>query len=399
MTINFDEVERLEQLASASGMSSGVRLAAMQFDDELGLSMGSPRGDYIQGVLRANRDLHVIFDPFWQVEIWLPIRLIDNGHVDIARWYAKRLKTCDDCGGLNHRDLRMELVSCDCADIDIVDGFDFTADECWNDSSDDEDDDRDPPPGSWGAGGGGGSDGDPASDSSDHGSDTREPQRHDELPGPHAPPHEAEDAADPLEDEYADMPDLLSETDTTGPSEGSDVPDLMSVEDSEAGDWCSDDGASSETSDDPSDEGLPPGDLDDPEDRMRLQINAIKAKQVPAGHFSALQRNTAKPKDFVRKVPKPIVVVARVNGFPVRALLDSGSLGDFMSSALADQLAVNRIVLEKPLPVQLAVQGSRTKVNYGAEVQFEYANINEKRYFDICNVDGYDLILGTPFYR
>lgn len=137
-----------------------------------------------------------------------------------------------------------------------------------------------------------------------------------------------------------------------------------------------------------------------PEDDIPLEgvrLSAAKPKQAPEGSFSALQRNAARTKDFTRKIPKPIVIIVRINGQPVRALLDSGSLGDFMSSALADQLRVKKVELEKPLAVQLAVQGSRTKVNFGTKVRFEYANITEDRYFDIVNVDGYDLILGTPF--
>lgn len=124
---------------------------------------------------------------------------------------------------------------------------------------------------------------------------------------------------------------------------------------------------------------------------------AAKVKQVPEGHFAPLQRNTAKPRDFTCLIPKPIVIVAKINGQPVHALLDLGLLGDFMLSALADQLRVVRIVLEQPLPVQLAMQGSQSKINNSTEVQFEYARINKKCYFDIANVDGYDLILGTLF--
>ena len=91
------------------------------------------------------------------------------------------------------------------------------------------------------------------------------------------------------------------------------------------------------------------------------------------------------------------MVVVKVNGQPTRALLDSGSLGDFMSTTLADQLRVKKIPLEKPLPVQLAVQGSRTRANYGAKVNLQYQGINCDRYFDVINLDGYDLILGMPF--
>jgi hypothetical protein len=87
-----------------------------------------------------------------------------------------------------------------------------------------------------------------------------------------------------------------------------------------------------------------------------LQLNGI---QVPRGTYAALQRNAAIPKDFARMVPKPVVVVVRINENPARALLDSGSLGDFMSTSLADQLKVKKTALEKPLTLQLAVQGSR----------------------------------------
>ena len=68
-----------------------------------------------------------------------------------------------------------------------------------------------------------------------------------------------------------------------------------------------------------------------------------------------------------------------------------------MSTTLADQLKVEKIPLEKPLPVQLAVQGSRTRANYGTKVNLQYQGINSNWYFDIINLDGYDLILGTPF--
>ena len=68
-----------------------------------------------------------------------------------------------------------------------------------------------------------------------------------------------------------------------------------------------------------------------------------------------------------------------------------------MSTTLADQLKVGKIPLEKPLPIQLAVQGSRTRANYGTKVNMQYQGISCHRYYDIIDLDGYDLILGTPF--
>jgi hypothetical protein len=55
------------------------------------------------------------------------------------------------------------------------------------------------------------------------------------------------------------------------------------------------------------------------------------------------------------------------------------------------------VELAKPLTIQLAVQGSRSKVNFGTKVRFEYQRVSEERFFDIINLQNYDLVLGTPF--
>jgi hypothetical protein len=52
--------------------------------------------------------------------------------------------------------------------------------------------------------------------------------------------------------------------------------------------------------------------------------------QVDRTKYPALQRSAAQVKGNQRVLPKPIVVKATINGHPARALLDSGSLGDFM---------------------------------------------------------------------
>ena len=119
--------------------------------------------------------------------------------------------------------------------------------------------------------------------------------------------------------------------------------------------------------------------------------------QVDRNKYPALQRNAAQVKGNQRVLPKPIVVKVMVNSHPARALLDSGSLGDFMSTTLADQLGVTKTRLDVPLALQLAIQGSRSKVNSVATAQLQYQGINEKCTFDIINLNGYDLILGTPW--
>jgi hypothetical protein len=61
------------------------------------------------------------------------------------------------------------------------------------------------------------------------------------------------------------------------------------------------------------------------------------------------------------------VIVVHAEGHPVQALLDSGSLTNFISTTLVDQLKI------------------------------EYQNIKEGWHFDIINIDNYDMILRTPF--
>jgi hypothetical protein len=79
------------------------------------------------------------------------------------------------------------------------------------------------------------------------------------------------------------------------------------------------------------------------------------------------------------------------------ALLDTGSHGDFVSTTLADQLRLTLNKLDKPLPCQLAASGSRTVIQHQTTVQFQFQEVNEQRTFDIMNMDGYQVILGTPF--
>jgi hypothetical protein len=135
---------------------------------------------------------------------------------------------------------------------------------------------------------------------------------------------------------------------------------------------------------------------DEHSDVESLAISAISTRIVEAD-TTHLQRNAALTRDFSCIVPKPLVVVVKINGHPARALFDSGSLGDFISSTLVDQLKLKKESLTKPIPLHLAVQGSRSMINYGTMVQLEYQNINETCYFDVANLHNYDIILGTPF--
>jgi len=68
-----------------------------------------------------------------------------------------------------------------------------------------------------------------------------------------------------------------------------------------------------------------------------IELNGIERSR---GGYSTLQRNTAITCDFTHTIPHPVVVTVHIEGQPAQALIDTGSLADFMSLMLAKQLRV-----------------------------------------------------------
>ncbi|KAF7348752.1 Retrovirus-related Pol polyprotein from transposon 17.6 [Mycena venus] len=119
--------------------------------------------------------------------------------------------------------------------------------------------------------------------------------------------------------------------------------------------------------------------------------------QIPADSVKGIAHTASTPRLSDRVVAQPLVIVVRVNGEPVQALVDSGSLGDLVSTSLADQLRLKRKELKDPITLQLAVQGSRSKINHSVNVKMSYQDITEERSFLVANLSGYDMILGTAW--
>jgi hypothetical protein len=64
---------------------------------------------------------------------------------------------------------------------------------------------------------------------------------------------------------------------------------------------------------------------------------------------------------------------------------------------LVDQLKIKKIELNKPVTLNLAVQGSRSEIKSTVTIEMGYNEIRESRTFDVININSYDLILGTPW--
>ena len=80
-------------------------------------------------------------------------------------------------------------------------------------------------------------------------------------------------------------------------------------------------------------------------------------------------------------------------------LLDSGSEGVLLSPEFTQATGIKMFALEKPIALQLACISSRSMINYRTHVTIKISRKVVKEYFDIANIEHYDMILGTPFLR
>ena len=79
--------------------------------------------------------------------------------------------------------------------------------------------------------------------------------------------------------------------------------------------------------------------IDEDEDAIVDNAVPLHGVQVVREKYVDVQRNAARVKGTDdRLLPKPVVIQMKINDSPVRALIDSGSLGDFISSTVVDQL-------------------------------------------------------------
>ncbi|EPQ49793.1 hypothetical protein GLOTRDRAFT_14475, partial [Gloeophyllum trabeum ATCC 11539] len=80
-------------------------------------------------------------------------------------------------------------------------------------------------------------------------------------------------------------------------------------------------------------------------------------------------------------------------------LFDSGSTLDCISPDFARIANITCFELNNPTSLQLGTVGSRSKVNYGAHLKLSIGGHSIDHYFDVANMDRYDIVIGTPFLR
>ena len=60
---------------------------------------------------------------------------------------------------------------------------------------------------------------------------------------------------------------------------------------------------------------------------------------------------------------------------------------------------IPKFKLESPVGLQLACVGSKSMINYGARSSIVFGNKHVEEYFNMANIDHYNVILDTPFLR
>ena len=84
---------------------------------------------------------------------------------------------------------------------------------------------------------------------------------------------------------------------------------------------------------------------------------------------------------------QPISVFWEIGGTKAHCLIDSGCEGIMISPNFIRAAKIEPFPLDKPIGIQSAVTGSKSVINYGANMTIKYEGRELKEYFDIINID------------
>ena len=101
----------------------------------------------------------------------------------------------------------------------------------------------------------------------------------------------------------------------------------------------------------------------------------------------------------MEKENRCFIAVMKLHNLEAFVLLDSGCTSDSISLEFAMSANLKAHKLEEPVPLQLGMVGSHLKINFGLFADFELGSKKGSHYFDVVNINRYDVILGTVFMR
>ena len=129
-----------------------------------------------------------------------------------------------------------------------------------------------------------------------------------------------------------------------------------------------------------------------------MQVERLGAMSEPIRQRSSM-RVTSQTKPRPELPSACLIVQGSINGLAGTILLDSGSSVNAISPAFGGVAGITAYTLEKPIGLQLGCVGSRSKINFGAQLDLTIGERKFPTYFDVVNLDHYDMVLGIPFMR
>jgi len=92
-----------------------------------------------------------------------------------------------------------------------------------------------------------------------------------------------------------------------------------------------------------------------------------------------------------------LAIYVDIGGHRALTLFDTGSTTDIASPEYSRVAGLDVFALMAPVPLQLGCVGSRSSINYGVTPHVAFGPVTGPWYFDVANIDRYDVILGMPF--
>jgi len=91
--------------------------------------------------------------------------------------------------------------------------------------------------------------------------------------------------------------------------------------------------------------------------------------------------------------------MVKINGQEATALLDSGCTMEAISLEMVQIVGLKVHQLMEQIPIQLGTKGSKSWINHGMKVCIKIGTVENYHYFDVINIDRYNIIIGTVFMK
>jgi hypothetical protein len=102
---------------------------------------------------------------------------------------------------------------------------------------------------------------------------------------------------------------------------------------------------------------------------------------------------------WIPREQQPLTGHFRMGNTLAHIMFDSGLGTDMVSPEFVCTTQLKPVKLKQPVGLQMALISSRGRINFGLNTRLEVGPIDWSHYFDIANIEKYDMILGMLFMK